>query len=118
MHKASETEKKNREQLFRLMGEYPDLPVVPMVDADVVCDGTVAYWHGSLGESELGAYVMGDDGIYFRTDELPEDWGDVLNHTVGAGDWWEAPYEKAFAVFQNLPWRECIVVSIELPEVE
>lgn len=34
----TEREKKNRDELFRLMRENPDLPVVPMVDAEICGD--------------------------------------------------------------------------------
>lgn len=32
----TEKERKNHDDLFKLMQENPDLPVVPMVDADIV----------------------------------------------------------------------------------
>ena len=44
-----EEEKRNREELFRLMKEHPDLPVVPMVDSEIVADDCYTYWMGSWG---------------------------------------------------------------------
>ena len=37
--------KNNWEELFRLMQENPDLPVVPMVDGEIVGDDS-GYWVG------------------------------------------------------------------------
>ena len=42
----TEYEKKNREELFRLMRENPELPVVPMVDGEIAFD-ECGYWMGS-----------------------------------------------------------------------
>lgn len=41
------------EELFKLMQESPELPVVPMVDSEVVCDDGCGRWKGSWGSSEL-----------------------------------------------------------------
>lgn len=35
---TSERERKNREELFRLMAENPDLPVAAMVDSEIVAE--------------------------------------------------------------------------------
>ncbi len=117
MRKASETEKKNREQLFKLMREYPDLPVIPMVSYEVVADDDCPYWKGSWGSAKLGAYIVGYMRIYFREDDA-DDMEDVLNHTTTGRDWYDAPEDEVTSAYQNLPWTECIVAYIDLPEVE
>ena len=40
-------EKKNRDELFRLMQENPDLPVVPMIDGEACGDDEYARYVGS-----------------------------------------------------------------------
>lgn len=47
----TEKERKNREELFRLMQENPDLPVVPMVDGEIVADDC-GHWRGTLAASQ------------------------------------------------------------------
>ena len=44
MKKISETERQNRNNLFRLMQEYPDLPVIPFVNAEIVAGDDFGYW--------------------------------------------------------------------------
>ena len=111
-----EAEKKNREELFHLMRENPGLPVVPMVNSEIVCDDYCSYWMGSWGRVELNAYVIGDERVYFRDDDS-DDMEDVLNHTVGGQDWYkdatEEEVEKAYAALQ---WVKAIVVYIECPQ--
>lgn len=41
---VSEKEKENREKLFRLMRENPELPVVAMVDSEIVADDGYNRW--------------------------------------------------------------------------
>lgn len=48
----TEKERKNHDDLFKLMQENPDLPVVPMVDADIVAGDDYGRWMGSWGERE------------------------------------------------------------------
>lgn len=114
----SEQEKKNREELFRLMREHPELPVVPMVYSEIVCDDCCSYWRGGWGMAELGAYVIGDERIYFHEDDS-DDMEDVLNHTVGGQDWYEDATEaEVEEAYKKLPWTEAIIVYIGLPEPE
>lgn len=49
----SEKDRKNREELFKLMQENPELPVVPMVDGEIPGDDC-GYWLGSWGASASG----------------------------------------------------------------
>ena len=53
----TEREKKNRDELFRLMRENPDLPVVPMVDAEI-CGDDSGYWCGAWGHASVDEYLM------------------------------------------------------------
>ena len=111
----SELKKKKWEGLFRLIQEHPELPVVPMVDSDIVADDGYAWWLGSWGMAELGAYVIGDDRVYFRDDDSDE-MENALNHTVGGRDWYkDATEAEVKEAYQNLPWTEAIIVYIVPP---
>ena len=46
-------EKENREKLFKLMQENPDLPVVAMVDAEIVAGDDFGRWMGSWGNAQI-----------------------------------------------------------------
>ena len=110
-----EQEKKNRDALFRLMREHPELPVVPMVNSEIIADDYCSYWMGNWGKAGIAAYIVGDERIYFREDDS-DDMENVLNHTKGGQDWYEAPEAKVEEAYRNLPWTEAIIVYIEMPE--
>ena len=89
----TEKEKQNREELFRLMQEHPDLPVLPMVDEEIVADDCSVWWMGSWGPDEV----------------MPE---------VKGWDWYDnATEEEVEAEFKALPWIEAIIVFISTPEI-
>ena len=48
------------EELLKLMKDNPDLPIVPMVNFEVVGD-EFSYWMGSWGRSEVGEYYIGEE---------------------------------------------------------
>ena len=100
-------------QLLELMKENPHLPVVPMVDAEVVADDTWGYWMGSWSNSSLDKYYKGEERIYFY-DKC--DMEDLLTEVKGC-DWYEAASdEEVLEAFDSLPWVKCIVVYITVPE--
>ena len=45
------------EKFIQLVKENPELPIVPMVDSDVVCDD-YGYWVGSFGRCSVGEYAL------------------------------------------------------------
>lgn len=108
--KITEAEKRNREKLFRLMRENPDLPVVPMVDSEVVADDSYSYWMGYWGCVELSGYILTDDRVLFRGHSDDEEVLDALDECAGWEDW---PDEKVDEAVKNFLWIECIVVCID-----
>lgn len=53
----------NRENLARLILENPDLPVLCMVEYEVVAGDDCFRWAASLGESKIREYIYHEDGI-------------------------------------------------------
>lgn len=114
----TETERKNRDELFRLMQENPELPVVPMVDSEIVADDSWAWWIGSWGTASIQEYWVGET-VYFREDD---NWDEV----------YEAVYDKFFhrkdtghlsdeeklELYRSIPWVKAIIVYIDLPKCE
>ena len=100
-------------QLLELMKEHPHLPVVPMVDSEVVADDTWGNWMGSWSDSRLDKYYKGEERIYFY-DEC--DMEDLIAEAKG-WDWYEAASdEDVLEAYRSLPWVKCIVVYITTPE--
>ncbi len=106
----------NVEKFLELVKENPDLPVIPMVDADVVCDDS-GYWMGCFGTCYVDEYYVGKDRIHFKDDDEE----DVLADMVGC-DYYETKdgrdittlsEEEWKALFESLDWIKAIVVFIE-----
>lgn len=103
------------EQLLKLIKENPDLPVVPMVDSEVVADDC-GYWLGAWGYCEVNEYYLGEERIHFRDGDEE----DVLNDLAGCRcgydmygrDIYEISDEEWDKLYASIPWTKCIVVYI------
>ena len=101
------------EELLKLVAENPDLPVVPLVDYEVVGDG-YGYWMGSFGRSEVGEYALFDDSYFTDREELEERYADYV-----ADDYPEMSDEDFFAMVKEKTknwWTKAILVYVETPE--
>ncbi len=63
----------NIEKLIKLIQENPDLPVIPMVDYEIVADDDYQRWMGSIGDSKIGDFCIWNDKIYTDKQNLVED---------------------------------------------
>lgn len=126
----------NREKLARLILENPELPVLCMVEFEIVAGDDCLRWAASLGECKIREYIYHEDGmsesvIFWREDEeklvdiLAEDAEDHPElYPLGADPRTAtaraAAYENARTLarvkVRNLPWKRAIVVNIDLPE--
>ena len=61
----------NIEKFLNLIKENPTLPVVPMVDNEVVGDEW-GRWMGSFGYSEIGEYALYEDRYYEDRESFKE----------------------------------------------
>lgn len=107
---------KYTEELFQLMKENPELPVVPMVDGEIACDDC-GYWLGSWRYACVDEYVLCSDRVLFKSDD---DVIDVLDHCLTDDEFNQLPDEEdeCRKIYDTLPWKKAIVVYIGLPEEE
>ncbi len=113
----TEREKQYRKELFKLMQENPDLPVVPMVDGEIPGDDC-GYWQGAWGYARVDEYLKPKreyDYIFFKSDD---DVFDVLERYLTKDEFNTLPEDedKCKEIYNNLPWIKAIVVYITLPE--
>lgn len=113
LNMITEKEKKNRNELFRLMRENPDLPVIPMVDSEI-CGGDFAYYMGCWGRAEIDEILICENDyerIEFKSDH---DVYGTLYHYLKAEQYDELPDNDDLCeeIYNNLPWKEAIVVLI------
>lgn len=107
-------QKEKLEELFRLVKENPDLPILPMVDSEIVADDGYSRWTASWGSAYVEEYIIGNEKVWFKNDK---DAKEVLNDCVGGIDFYEMDEEKINEEYENLPWIKAIIVNIDLPEV-
>jgi len=53
-------------ELLDLIKANPDLPVIPMVDYEVVCDDCCTYWMGSWGNAKVDEYYIRNERVHFN----------------------------------------------------
>lgn len=102
-------------EIIKLIEENPDLPVVPMVDSEVVADD-YGYWFGKWWRCEVTEYYSGRERIHFKDDDEE----DVLNDMVGCRyshdpqgrDIYDLSDEEWDKLYNSIPWIKCIVVYI------
>lgn len=126
----------NREELARLILENPELPVLCMVEYEIVAGDDCLRWAASLGECKIREYIYHEDGlsesvIFWREDE--EKLVDVFAEDAEEhpeyyplGQDPQTATARAYAYNQarmiarqkvrDLPWKKAIVVNIDLPE--
>ena len=105
----AEWQKKNRDDLFRLMQEHPELPVVPMVDSEVVAGDEYPLWLGYLGFSKLDGYLLTDERVLIRSLDDKED---VLTQGLGWDEYKHLSDEEATQAYKDVKWTEAIVVFV------
>ena len=113
----SEKERKNREELFKLMQEHPELPVVAMVDSEIVQDDGYSRWMGAWGNSSIEEYFIGEEQIHFReADDFEEVEETLTDGRICYDDFEAMSDEEAVGAYNSLPWIKAIVVNIDLPD--
>lgn len=106
----------SREELFRLMRENPELPVVPMVDGELAGDD-FGRWLGKWGSCSIGKYIIGEERVHFFDGE---DWQEIENTLTDGQITYEefdnATEAETKAIYEALPWVKAIIVDINTPE--
>ena len=108
----SEREKQDREELFHLMQENPDLPVVPMVDGEIAGDDC-GYWMGYWGRAAVDEFLMCERYSYMAL-KSEDDVFDVLEKYLSDEEFEKLPESESECRthYDALPWTKAIIVYI------
>ena len=108
------------QELFKLIQEHPELPIVPMVDADLVCDDG-GRWLGSWGSAYIDKYLIHNEN-YIVYEENEPDIVDIFEKVFDYAECGideEMPDETALPIMKekvdSLPWIEAIIINIDMP---
>lgn len=109
-------------ELARLVTEYPDLPIIPYVNSEVVADDSYGYWAGSPDYVSLERYALGyyfdpygdNDTRYYTEDEKDNLIEAIAEYKY---DGTEEDYAKAEEEVSKIEWKQGIFLYIGLPDV-
>lgn len=108
------------DNFIKLIQENPNLQVLPMVCEEVVADNMSCYWAGSFDVATVKKVYCGVTRWHFYKENDTEEQIETLEDT----DWWRASLVDYYEMedteikeeYDKLPWKEYIVVYIELPD--
>lgn len=108
-------------EILDLMGEHPDLPILPMVGTEIVADDSYARWTASWGSAEVKKFcVVNERVIFWDEDYIWETWEEIGFDYDDFGINDEIPDEDAERIaretLNRLEWTEAIVVYIDTPD--
>lgn len=103
--------------LLQLIKDNPDLPIVPMVDAEVAGDDN-GYYMGSWRSVKVDEYIISpisqdyNDNVIFKS---YDDVFDTLERCMSAEEFEALPEteEECRPFYDRLPWIKAIIVFIE-----
>lgn len=101
----------NIEALRAMLYNHPALPVICMVDSEIIAADTWSRWLGKVGEVHLEKVWIGAEGVYYY-DKTGID-ADAINDPNCIYPEMELTDERAKEVYDGLPWTECIVINID-----
>ncbi len=110
----TERQKQYREELFKLMQENPELPVLPMVDYEIIGEDC-GRWLGAWGSSHIGEYLIGKERVYFREDDDPSEVERLICERQGEEIFTLLNDEEAKETYAEMPWIKAIIINIDLP---
>ena len=107
----------NIEKLLELVKENPDLPIVPMVDSEIVADD-YGYWMGKWGNCEVKEYYLGEERVHFKDDDVENVLCDMVGCHYGCdkngNDIYDLSDDEWEKLYQGIPWIKCIIVYIDM----
>ena len=114
----TEKERKYRDELFKLMQENPELPVLPFVDGEIVAGDDFGTWMGSWGSARVDEYIFPPqdyEPVIFKSDD---DVFGTLEQCLPEAEFEALPENESECrpFYDALPWVKAIVVNINLPD--
>lgn len=106
-------DKKNQDELIRLITENPDLPVIPMVDAEI-CGDDYGYGVGTFGMACIDEYIIASESVLFKSDD---DVFNTLEKYLLKEEYDALPTSEleCRSIYNSLPWIKAIIVYITPP---
>lgn len=109
-------QKERMQELLKLIEENPELPIIPLVQEDIVADGDYMFWMAAWGRAEVKKYWLGETQIHFYEPDDGRCVEEVIDDPATTDqefDFDNPTDEQALAVYEAKPWAKAIFVNIE-----
>ena len=101
--------------LIELVKQNPDLPIVPMIDSEIVAEDGNMKWLGSWGDAHIDYYLHKDERIYFKNADFDDLVEDLMCDETFENYSDEEAEKKAEEMVKNYEWVKCIRIDIDMP---
>ena len=105
MTNQSLLDRENIKKLANLSENHPNLPIITLVDTEVVADLGHAWWLSRIYSVGIDKYFVGDEYVYLYSES---EYDDIF--------WADVDAEEANRMFEELPWKEAIIVRVGVCE--
>lgn len=113
------TQRDNFKHLLELVNSNPDLPIMPMVDSEIVADDCHGWWVGGWGNASIEDVWNNDERIYIRSEVEDTLIDEVSDNICDEPDYANLTDEefrnKARSIVDSYNWKTVIAVRINLP---
>lgn len=104
-------------ELLKLINDNPELPVIPLVDSEIVADDSCTYWLGAFGPASVEEYYLGDEKVHIKSMEDEEDVltdlkGSIFGRLPDGRDVYDLSDDEWDEIYKSIPWTKAIVVYI------
>lgn len=103
----------NIENLINLIQENPDLPVIPMVEYEVVADDDYIRWMASIGDSKISDFCIWNDRVYTDKQNLIED---LIDKEYFFSEETDDEILESAQKQANEIMQKAIILNIDLPD--
>ena len=112
--KEIDIQKKHLEELFALIKENPELPIMPMVEENIVFEDGYGLYQGTWGHAEKTRYCSGTYIHFYEPDdyyEIRETINDIIGNDSDVYD--DYSEGETRRMYEELDWVDVIVVYIK-----
>lgn len=110
--------------LLKLAAENPSMPIVAMVNFEVVAGDEFAYWTGEINSVDVRELWLSPDARTWDREDAESEWDGFIESYASNEDlmkiecWTDDKLYKQAAMewIAGLPWTKCIVTFVETPD--
>lgn len=105
----------NIKNLAKLIAENPNMPVIPMVEQEVIGDDQAKRWAGHIGTSEVKEFILREniEGTFFYYRKDQENLIDMIAENSEEEDYSVAQQEAREKV-NAMQWNKAIFLNVDM----